>query len=72
MPVKYYIQPGDDTITFDLPLTLAEIKHLHLCVATLHEAYDKERFISAPNEEMLSKVDGLINYLEKEHYTNHE
>lgn len=72
MAVKYYIQPGDEAIKFELPLSLAEIKHLHLCVARLHEAYDKEGFISRPNEEMLSKLDALITYLEKEHYQNYE
>ena len=54
MPVKHYIQPGDEAIKFELPLSLAQIKHLHLCVARLHEANDKAGFISTPNEHQTS------------------
>ncbi len=64
---RYFIQPGDSEITFNLPLSLSEIKHIHLCVADRYEADAQNGRIVKPTE---TKLDNLIVYLQAEHYTN--
>ncbi len=67
---RYFIQPGDRDIKFDMAVTLEEIKHLHSFALTQEEVNSKAGYIVKSNMEMIAKLDGLINYLQSEHYQN--
>ncbi|MDO1451539.1 hypothetical protein Q0590_35025 [Rhodocytophaga aerolata] len=67
-----YIQPGDEQISFDLPLTLSELKTLHNSIARQYNLDLKKGFIGLPTQEMLGKLDKLIIYLQKQHYPSHD
>ncbi|PSR51843.1 hypothetical protein AHMF7605_29160 [Adhaeribacter arboris] len=64
----YYIQPGDKDIKFNASLDLAEIKHLHYCLLGKLEAEKQQGVISITTQELLYKLDGIIQYLQSENY----
>lgn len=67
---RYFIQPGDNAIDFSLPTTLEEIKSLHHCVAECSDRAYQAGHIVRSQEVLLQKLDGLIHYLQSEHYSH--
>ncbi len=66
----YFIQPGDTQIRQDVTLSLDEIKGMYNCLLRQQKVNADEGYISKPNTDMLSKLEPLIVYLQKEHYPN--
>ncbi len=67
---RHFIQPGDTEITFQLSLSLSEIKHIHRCMADRYEADAQNGRIVKPIEILLTKLDNLIVCLQAKHYPN--
>lgn len=69
---NYYIQPVvfNAYIKFDLPVSLDELKLLQACLISQMKGAQKAGYTSFPSpvEDLFNKMEGLIIYLQKEHY----